>query len=129
MKNKSLYKNLKDKLPDWLMPLLIAPILYFLLNPTVKILETLLEDWAFSISRNLILQLWVSLFFVLLSAIAYIISLKIRLNKKKDYRHFVFWYKNKPYCPYCSNKIKEIEKRAQCVKCGATFSEAVLNKT
>lgn len=96
---------------------LLEKILYIVLGiafglfviPLKSLAEIVLNELALRISPNLILQLWGTTMFLLFVVILFLIvrtrNLQSKFNYKRIYLLGAYWYKLKPYCPYCGHEL------------------------
>ena len=100
-------KGVKKYLPTAIITTLTIFALSFLLTPISKILAALLSRFSSNSIELLIFQLMVGLSIVILGLVSYIIHLRQKLKTKRIFRFGVYWHKDKPYCPYCGERLVE----------------------
>ena len=94
-----------------LILILAGSLIGYLLFPVLDVSNLLLGILSKEVSSYKLLQLLVSsiLVILVLSGIFLVHSydFRKRYQHKKIYRFGVYWYKHKPYCPFCGGKLIE----------------------
>jgi predicted RNA-binding Zn-ribbon protein involved in translation (DUF1610 family) len=92
-----------------LIILLVGILLGYILFPVLDVSNLLLGILAEKVSSHRLLQLLVVSILVILVLIGIFLvhsyDFRKRYQHKKIYRYGLYWYKHKPYCPYCGEKL------------------------
>ena len=110
----------EKKLLTGIFLIIIGALLNYIFQPFVTIGRLIQNALASQLQPELMLQLLavsiVLLFLATALFLFYSRRLQSRYNHKRIYRFGVYWYKHKPYCPFCGNKLN-INESWDCFDC------------